>query len=187
MKLESKITDRIIRLKKILEPYNKPRILYTGYAIFGAIILIFVYWPLISKLDMASKNLNELQSELLNHHGTIASLGNLRANSKVMRQNEVPPAIAELTEKGRSLGLHFSSISPGQLQETEQAGIQKSPISFAIESEYRSLGQFLEYIEELPCGVMEIKSISLHSGKENSSKLTTELVLDLYVEVENET
>jgi Tfp pilus assembly protein PilO len=104
----------------------------------------------------------------------------------MIKQDEVPLAIVDLTEKGRDFGLNFSSISPMGLQQTTQPGIHKLPISFTIESGYKNLGQLLVYIEELPRSVAEVESISIHPSKDSFSKLSVELVLNLYVEMENE-
>jgi len=104
-----------------------------------------------------------------------------------MQRNEIPLAIAELTEKGRELGLNFSSISPGELQETTQASIRKLPISFTIESEYKNVGQFLAYVEGFSRSIAEVESLSIRPRENNLPKLSVELVLNLYVEIENAT
>ncbi len=104
-----------------------------------------------------------------------------------MQRNEVPPAIAELTEKGRDLGLNFSSISPRQLQETTQASVWKLPINFTIESEYKNVGQFLAYVEGFSRTIVEVESLSIRPRKNNLPKLSVELVLNLYVEIANAT
>jgi len=179
----AKITDRVIRLKENFRPFRKLKILYACCVLSGLIILIFVYRPLMTNLHDASNRLCKSQTELLNQHNTIASLENSNVKRKVMRQNEVPLAIAELTDKGRYLGLNFSSISPRQLQETTQAGIRKLPINFTIESEYKNVGQFLAYVEGFSCSIVEVKSLSIHPRENNLPKLNVELVLNLYVEI----
>ena len=105
---------------------------------------------------------------------------------EIIQRNEVPLALAELTEKGREIELDFSSISPSQLQETTQAGIRKLPISFTIESEYKNVGQFLAFVEEFPRSVAEVESLSMSLRENNPPKLNVELVLNLYVEIEVE-
>jgi Tfp pilus assembly protein PilO len=187
MKTEAKITGGTIRLKKILEYFRKPHILYGSCVFFGLIILILAYWPLIIKLHQAAKSLWQLQSELLSQRSAIAVAEDLGTRGEIIPQNEVPQAIVEITEKGRELGLDFSSISPRALQQTAQPDIGKLPISFVIESEYKNLGQLLIYIEEHFHSVAEVESISIHPSKSSLPKLSVELVLNLYVETENET
>jgi len=142
---------------------------------------------LIIKLHDAANRLHEVETELLNQRSTIAAWEKSDVKGQVMQRNEVPLAIAELTEKGRELGLNFSSITPRELLQTTQASIRKLPISFTIESEYKNVGQFLAYIEGFSRSIAEVESLSLRPRENNLPKLSVELVLNLYVEIENAT
>jgi len=187
MKTEAKITERMIRLKESLGPSKTLLILCVCCALFGLIILIFAYRPLMIKLHDAANRLREVQIELLDQHGAIAASEKSDVKGEIMQRNEVPLAIAELTDKGRELRLNFSSISPSQLQQTTQAGIQNLPLSFTIESEYKNVGQFLVYVEGFTRSVAEVESLTICPIENNLPKLSVELVLNLYVEVENAT
>jgi len=182
MKTEAKIINKAIKLTESLGPSNM-LILCAGCAFFGLIVLIFTYRPLMVKLHNAANRLNEVQTELLNQRSAIAAIDNSNLKSELIRQNDFSLAIAELTEKGRSLGFSFSSIAQQPLQETTQAGIAKLPISFTIESEYKNIGLFLAYIEDPSGGITEVESLSIRPREENPSKLSVELVLNLYVEI----
>jgi len=182
MKIETKITNRIIRLKESLGP-KKLRMLYVCSALAALIILLFAYCPLMSKLSTAANRLGEVQAELLNQQTAITASDNSNVKGQLIRQDGLSLAIAELTEKGRSLGLQFSSISQRPLQETSQAGIQKLPINFTIESEYKNVGMFLTYIEDTSGSITEVESLAIRPSEENPSKLSVELLLNLYVEI----
>ena len=186
MKTEAKITDRTIRLKESLGLPRTLPILYASCMLFALIILISAYRPLINKLHDAANRLQEVQVKLLNQRRAAAASEKSDVKGEIIQQNEVPLAIAELTEKGRDLGLHFSSISPRQLQKTTQAGIRKLPISFTIESEYKNMGQFLAYIEEFSRSIAKVEHLSIHPRENNLSTLSVKLALNLYVETENE-
>jgi len=187
MKTETKITNKIVQLKERLGPFKKPPILYGCGVFICLIILIFAYKPLIIKLHNAANKLHEVEIELLNQRSTIAALEKSDVTGEIIQRNEVSLALAELTEKGRELGLDFSSISPSQPQETTQDGIGKLPISFTIESEYKNVGQFLAFVEGFPRSVAEVESLSMSLRENNPPKLNVELVLNLYVEIENAT
>ncbi len=182
MKTETKITNRMIRLKESLGP-RKLYMLQACCALSGLIILLFAYWPLMSKLNNAANRLGEVQAKLLDQRSAIAALDNSNVKSPLIQQNDISLAITELTEKGRSLGLQFSSIAQQSLQKTTQAGVVKLPISFTIESEYKTAGQFLAYIEDSSRGITEVESLSIRPKEEDPSKLSVKLVLDLYVEI----
>jgi Tfp pilus assembly protein PilO len=187
MKTEIKIVSRIIRLKESLGLSKALYILCACCVLSGLIILIFAYRPLITKLHDASNRLQELETELLNQRSAIAALEQPDVKGGTIQQNEIPLAIDELTEKGKDLGLHFSSISPSELQQTTQVGIWKLPISFTIESEYENVGQFLDYIEGASPIIAEAERLSIRPRGDNLSKLSVELALNLYVERKNET
>jgi Tfp pilus assembly protein PilO len=185
MKTETNIVSRIIKLKEILEPSKTLYILCVFCIFLGLIILLFAYQPLIVKLHNASNKVRESEIELLNQNSAIAVLDNTDIKGKIIQQNEIPSEITELTKKGRELGLDFNSISPGELQDTTQAGIWKLPIGFTIESEYKNLGQFLAFVEEFSSSIIEVESLSIHPKDKNLHALSVELVLCLYVEIEN--
>ena len=184
--MKAEVTNKIIRLKESLG-HGKLRMLYTGCALVGLIILLFAYCPLMGKLNNAANKLGQVQAELLNQQSAIAALDSSNITSELINQDELSLAIAELTEKGRSLGLGFSSIAQQPLQQTTQTGIQKLPINLAIESEYKSIGLFLAYIEETSGSITEVESLVIRPSEENSSKLSMKLVLNIYVETENAT
>jgi len=187
MTTEAIITNRTVRSKESMGPFKKLHVLCACCAFSGLIILMFAHGPLMIKLRNAANRLRKVETELANQRSAIAASGNSDVKDQMMRQDEVPPAIAELTEKGRDLGLNFSSISPSQLQETTQAGIRKLPINFTIESEYKNAGQFLAYVEGFSRSIAEVESLSIRPRENNLPTLNVELVLDLYVEVENAT
>ena len=178
----AKITNRMIRLTENLGP-SKVLVLCVCCALLGLVILLFAYWPLMSKLHNSANRLNEVQTELLNQRSAIAALDNSNVKGQIIQQNDISLAIAELTEKGRSLGLQFSSIAQQPLQEITQADIQKLPISFTIESKYKNTGQFLTFIEEFSNSIVEVESLSIRPRKNNPPELSVELVLNLYVEI----
>ncbi|MBN1805984.1 MAG: type 4a pilus biogenesis protein PilO [Sedimentisphaerales bacterium] len=165
----------------------KPNILYVCAIFLGLIIAILLYRPLINKISEASDSLSTLKSELLDKQTAIAALKDSNVKGDIIQQDEVSMAIAEIAEKGRKLGLNFSSISPSQLHQTTEAGIQKLPIRFIMESEYNNFGQFLAYIEELSGTIAAIETISIYPCKDSPSGLSIELILNLYVKGENET
>ena len=182
MKTEAKITNRIITLKESLG-LKKLTMLYLCLAISGLIITLFAYWPLMGKLHNSANRLDKIQDELLNRRNAIAAMETSTLKTDIISQKNLSQAIADLTEKGRTLGLQFNSIAQQPLQNTTQPSIAKLPISFTIESKYKSLCLFLAYVEEYSGGIIEVKNLSIHQGKVNLSKLTIELTLNLYVEI----
>ena len=149
----------------------------------GAVALSFSYMPLVVKLYRSATRLNELEAELLTQRGVVATSDKSATKVEVMPRNEVPLAIAELTAKGRDIGLSFSSIAAQRLRETSSSDSRRQPVTFAVKSEYRNLGEFLAYVEEFPRTIVEVESLSICPGEDNPPELNVGLVLDLYVEI----
>jgi len=187
MKTGAKTIDRTIRLIKSLGSSKTLLILYGCCVLSGLIALIFAYRPLMIKLHNAADRLREVETQLFNQRDAIAALEKSDVKGQMIQRNEVPQAIAELTEKGREFGFNFSSILPSQLQQTTQDGIRRLPINFTIESEYKNVGLFLAYVEGFSRSIAEVESLSIRPGENNLPKLSVELVLNLYVEVESAT
>ncbi len=179
----SQIRNRMIRLIESLGSSKGLLILCACCVLSGLIIIIFLYRPLMIKLHDSANRLHEVETKLLNQRGAIAASKKSDIKGQMMQRNEVPLAIAELTKKGRNLGLNFTSISPKQLQETTQASIRRLPINFMIESEYKDIGQFLAYVEGFSRTIAEVESLSICPRENNPPKLSVELVLNLYVEI----
>ena len=180
-----KIREKIIKLRGNLGTRQTQLILYGLCALLIIFVFIFAYRPLAVKLRDADIELESLKTQLLSQHNNIAALKKLNLRSRLMQKEEVSQAIDELTERGRTLGLKFVSITPGKLQKSAQGNFKKLPINFKIESEYKNLGQFLAYLEEFPRTIAEAKSLSILPKEEILPELNVELLVNLYMEAED--
>lgn len=180
-----KIKDSIIKLKEGLGTRKTQFVLYGFSALLIIFILIFAYRPLMIKLRDADRELKSLEAQLLSQRSNIAALKNLSLKGRLMQQKEVSQAIDEMTEEGRTLGLKFASITPGELKKSAPDDFKKLPINFTIESEYQGLGQFLVYLEDSFDSIAEVESLSIRPREENSPKLNIELLVNLYMEAED--
>ncbi len=97
----AQVRNRPIRLIESLGPSKTLLILCACCVLSGLIILIFVYRPLMIKLHNTANRLHEVETKVLNQRGAIAASKKSDVKGQIMQRNEVPLAIAELTEKGR--------------------------------------------------------------------------------------
>ena len=181
----TKIRESIIKLREDLGTRQTQLILYGFCALLIIFVLIFAYRPLMIKLHNADRELDSLEARLSSQRNNVAALRKLDLKVRLMQQKEVSQAIDELTEKGRTLGLKFISIAPKELQKSAYGDFKKLPINFKIESEYKSLGQFLAYLEEFPRSAAEVKTFSICPRKEILPDFNVELLLNLYMEAED--
>ena len=180
-----KIKENIIELKGRLSERQIQSLVYGLCAFLVLLILIFVHRPMSIKLAGAEKELARLESQLDSQRSYISAIKKLKVKGSVMPQKETSYAIDEITEQGRGLELKFISIAPKELQKTDQSNLKVLPINFKIESEYKNLGQFLAYLEWFPRSTTKVQSFSIGSREEITSKLDSEVLINLYLEAED--
>ncbi len=183
--IEDSIKSSITNFKAGLSSRQTRVIAYgagLGLIIF---LLLLVYRPLAINLHQTRLELQGLQAKLFNYRENADALKGLELTGRLMHQNELSFAIDEITEKGRGLGLNFTSIAPGQLQQELRGNFKLLPIAFGIEASYQSLGEFLSYLEELPRTMAEINSMAIRPKNDTSGNLSVELAVKLYMETDN--
>ncbi|MBL7091808.1 MAG: type 4a pilus biogenesis protein PilO [Candidatus Omnitrophica bacterium] len=177
-----KIRESIIKLREELGTRKILFILYSFCALLIVFILIVAYRPLALKLGNAQRKLDSLQTQLLAQRDNIAAFKKVDLKGRIMQQKELSQAIDEITGKGRTLGVKFISITPKELQKQAPGNFKALPTTFQMECDYKSLGQFLVYLEEFPRTTAEVKNLSVRPREKLLPKLNIEVLVDLYLE-----
>lgn len=182
MDTKTKNSNTILKLKNILSNSKARYILGPLCVSSVLVIVIFSNCPLKTKLDNASSRLQEMEAELSEKRSSLAMIENPGAlQDKVIKQKDIPLVIDELTKQGENLGLQFISVSQSELQPTQESGIMRLPVNLRVESGYKNIGKFLCYIEDDFKRVVKTENLAISSKLNESSRLSAELSINLYV------
>lgn len=185
MKDQSHLTDRTTGLKASSELLKKPVTLYACCGLLGLIAVVFLYRPLLIKLHEAAGRLSETETELLRQRAALSASQKSDKIGEIRLESEPALMIADLADKGRELGVNFGSISPGDLRPTTQVDVGILPVAYVVESKYKNIGEFFAYVEDYSRSIAEVESFRIHVRKEVLPELDAELVLNLYVDMED--
>ena len=185
MKNTGHSTDETIGLKAGLEFLKKPVAFCTCCGLLGLTAIASLYRPVLTKSHEAANKLSETETELSRQRAAISASQRLDRSSEILPRSDLPLVIADLTDKGRELGISFTSILPGDLRQTTQVDVGILPITCSVESEYKNIGEFLAYVEDYSRSIVEVEGFFINTNKKALPKLSADLVLNLYVDMED--
>lgn len=129
-----------------------------GAALF---FLSLLYILLGSRLGKRGEELKKLQAELKTARETILfSQKGYEEPIFLPTQKELPLVMDEMTELGKSLGIDFRSIRPGEIG-TDSSGSLVVPVEMTVVSTYKELGQFIGALAALKRGLVVVDSFGI--------------------------
>lgn len=161
--------------------------------IAGAIVVIVLaayfifYAPLIRNLMADRLKCMSKEFGLLECRNIIESAGKTAGERVLISEEDISLAIKALTEHGglakhdKLKGIDFISISPKEIKEGKDAQYKILPVEMEIESTYEELGVFLGSLDDLEKALVKVKSFDITPNKEDSSRLTTDLAVEIYL------
>lgn len=144
------------------------------------VYLVF-YVPLMRQLKTQYLEYRSIENEVLECRNIIESAGRAYGERVLMTEEDTAAAIDELTRHGKLQGINFVSISPKEIKKEEGTQYKILPIGMEIESTYEQLGTFLGSLDELEKGLIKVEKFGIAPDKEDTSRLTTDLVVDIYL------
>lgn len=145
-----------------------------------AVYLIF-FAPLMMKLKTEYLKCRADENEVIECRNVIASSGKIYGKRVLMTEKELSHAMDELTKHGKAMGIDFISINPGKISKEKESRYKILPIEMEIEATYEKFGAFLGSIDDLEKGLVKVKSFKMSPGSKDPKKITTQLVVDLYL------
>ncbi|MFH1046118.1 MAG: type 4a pilus biogenesis protein PilO [Candidatus Omnitrophota bacterium] len=167
------LSDRQVRL-----------VVYVVAAVIIALVVSLTHRPLAKRLADAQHKLQLLQSQLEVIHRRTGSLKETSLSEKLLKRQDLSLAIDDITAQGRSLGLKFISITPGEATHYDEGNFDLLPISFKIESSYEAMGSFLLFLEDFSRSITFVENLSIRP-KGVADLLDLDVIVSLYLEAEN--
>ena len=164
--------------------------LNTGLIVAGSIVVfalyVFIYAPLLKDLRIYSADCKTIELNTSEARHIIESTGGGSQERTLPSEDRVAEAIGELTKKGKSEGVNFISISPEAVESIQNLKYKVLPIKIELESSYKQLGIFLGTLDEFEKGLLRVRSLRIIAEDDTGAKLSTGLVIDMYLSNINE-
>lgn len=144
------------------------------------VYLVF-YAPLMRQLKTKYLECKSIESQVIQAWDIIGSVGKTYGERVIMTEEDVSRAIDALTKHGKLKGINFISISSKEEKKERESQYIILPIEMKIEATYEQLGIFLGSLDEPQKGLVKVKSFDIVPGEKDPSKLTTDLVVDIYL------
>lgn len=157
---------------------------FTIIAAAGVAVLFFAVvfiWPLTVKGQQAGERLRLLEQELDTVHRTLEEGRGIPLKGRLLAREEVSLVVDEITKQGRVFNINFLSLTPLEIEETDNPAYQRLPIEMEIESHYQDLGLFLGVLEDLTEGVAVVKDFTVRAQEPLLPRLRSQLTLDVYL------
>jgi Tfp pilus assembly protein PilO len=143
-----------------------------------ALVAYFLFLtPLVGQIKKKHLECKAIESNVIECRNIIETLG--KGGRLLLPEEEVSYTIDELTRLGKARGVNFVSMIPQKIEKSGQYRIL--PVEIQLESTYRQLGSFLGSLDNLEKGLIRMQSFDVTSGKDDMSKLISDLILEVYI------
>lgn len=150
-------------------------------ALIALLVYLVFYAPVRRKLRTKYLECKTIESEVLHTRNIIESAASSYREAALITEEDVSQAIDELTRHGKLKGINFISINPKEIKKEKGSLYKILPIQMKIESTYGQLGIFLGSLDELEKGTLTVESFDINPDKKDSSRFTTDLVVNMYL------
>jgi Tfp pilus assembly protein PilO len=159
---------------------SREKLRVIGIALSALLIIggyLIVFRPVRHRLRLLHKECKTLETELGQAHRDIELLKSRDIKRRLVSEREVALAIDELTKLGKSCGINFISLAPGQIEARKVYDVL--PIDMEIESTFDGLGDFLGKLDELKRTIVKVKGFTVVGVPMNPKMLSTRLNLEM--------
>ena len=151
-----------------------------GIIVIALAVYSIFFAPLISKVRAKYLECKSVEGDALECRNIIQSSG--KGERILITEEDISYAIDELTRHGKFKGVNFISMNPKKIEKKNKNSQYKVlPIEIKLESTCEELGVFLGSLDDLEKGLDKVKSFDITADKEDPSKLTTDLIAEIYI------
>ena len=174
--------DPIIeRLSKMTKAQRQAAYIGSYVAVFVLFALLFL-WPSWQSYGGYQNQINKLQSDLDLVQRQVGSLNDLKTESTKLQLQlndakkalpagkEIPALIANISERGRKVGLEISKFNP--LPENYDSGnefVAEVPISLAVEGSFHDVAIFFDKLSDMD-RIVHVKNIDMSITTEDAGR-----------------
>lgn len=167
----------------IITKIPREKIIYYWIGSISAAVLLlyaFLFGPLVDRLRKTAGECRAAESLAMEKRMSLGALKISEAKKILITEKEVPLAIAELTEKGKSSGIKFISIRTMPIIESGGPQYRILPVEMEIEAAYYGLIEFTGSFGFLKESLVTLGDFSIMTDK-NSELLKVNLIINMYI------
>jgi len=153
--------------------------LISAIGIVGIYFVVFA--PLIKQTSETYLKCSTIEDEVLKVRSIIKAAGEIEGRRVLVTEEEVSYINDEFTRYGKSKGVDFISIDPGEIQKEKGSDYKVLPVEIEMESTYKQLGAFLGSLDDLEKGLVTVEGFSIVPDPDDATKLITELTVNIYL------
>jgi Tfp pilus assembly protein PilO len=164
---------------------DNPAIAYSAaVAVVVLAVYLVIFAPLLKKLGVKYAECRACESQLWDARSTIKYAENLDKSAgarMLISEKEASAGIEELTRFGKSLGISFSEIKPGEITYTAGAAYKTMPIEISMKATGDQFVKFMGSVDELKKAIVRMKSFNITPEKEDRKELDIKMVAEIYL------
>lgn len=164
-----------------IQPDKKTIIIIVGIAA-AVIAFVLMAAPLFKEVRSMGTQVKVLEQEMASVRQAIQLKGKFRKKGDLLTRREVSLAIDEIGKTGVLRKITFLSIIPRKITKAQGSKYPVLPIRMVLQSEYKDLGLFLRALEGLKQSIVTVRSFEIRSGGQVPSQIRTDLVIELYLQ-----
>jgi Tfp pilus assembly protein PilO len=168
---------------------ENPAVAYVaGAALIVLAVYMILFAPLLKKLGLGYAECRNCENQLWDARNTIQYAANLDKSvgmRVLISEKDASTGIEELTRYGKSLGINFSEMKPGEAAYTAGAPYRILPLEISMEATNDQFVKFVTSIDELKKAIVKIRSFNIIPDNYDRNTLKINMVLELYLSPDN--
>jgi len=164
---------------------ENPMVFYAAAAALAALAAyLILFAPLLKKLGLKYVECRNCENRLWDARNTIKYAENLdkSVGARVLiSEKEASAGIEELTRYGKSLGITFSEIKPGDVIYSAGASYKILPVEINMEANGGQFVKFMASVDELKKAIIRMRSFDIVPDNDDKNRLKINMVAEIYL------
>ena len=139
------------------------------------------YAPLSKKLKVNKAECCLEEAKLADAYNAIAVAGKAANDVILMTEKDTPMMIGELTDYGKTIGVTFDAIKPGEVIKDTGHQYNILPVEMDIEATDKQCSTFLGSLDALKKSLVKVQSFDIVPDQENRAKLKARILINIYI------
>ena len=172
-----------INLMKLIKE-NQIAAIAIACATAAVIVYLIMFAPLAKNLKLKYTECRICENQVLDARNLISYARNIDksyAGRVLISEKEAAAGIDEFIKHGKSLGVHFISVKPGNIIIKEDAYYKILPMDLEIEAADKQFVSFMGSIDELKKAIVTVDSFDITPDMQDRRKLHADMIINIYL------